>query len=304
MVSCLKRKTKIALVAIFCSILWGSAFPVLKISYSEMGIESDTFAKILLAGIRFFIAAIIILIILKIFIKEPLSVNKKDIGKLTILGFLQTAGYYFFFYIGLSNTSSMKGAILSSLENFLVVILAHYIYKNDKINNGKIIGLVLGFVGIIFANWGKQFNFDFRIDGEGFMILATFFGAFATILCKKLCSTISPFVASAYQMIIGSLMLIIIGIVFKGYSNMHFNSISFWLLIYSAILSSLAFSLWFRILKDNKAGEIVMYKFIIPISGVILSAIFIKGESMNLNIIISLVLVSLGVYIVNKTSKN
>ncbi len=304
MENCLKKKTKIALVAIFCSILWGSAFPVLKISYSEMGIESDTFGKILLAGIRFFIAAILILIILKLFIKQPLTVNKKDIGKLTILGFLQTAGYYFFFYIGLSNTSSMKGAILSSLENFLVVILAHYVYKNDKINNGKIIGLILGFVGIIFANWGKQFNFDFNVNGEGFMILATFFGAFATILSKKLCSTINPFLANAYQMIIGSLMLILIGVVFKGYLYMHFNAVSFWLLIYSAVLSSVAFSLWFRLLKNNKAGEIVMYRFIIPVSGVILSALFIKGESMNLNIIISLILVSLGVYIVNKTSEN
>ncbi|KMT20942.1 DMT family transporter [Clostridium cylindrosporum] len=296
----LTEKKWIIVIAIICSILWGSAFPVLKISYLEMGIEADTWAKILLAGMRFFLASAIIFVILKLFIKEPLAVSLKELKRFSILGIFQTAGLYLFFYIGLSNTSGVKGAILSSAENFFVVILAHYIYKNDRITNSKILGLALGFLGIIFANWGREIGFEFSLIGEGFMIISTVSGAIATILCKEICKDIHPFVVNAYQMMIGSLILIILGIVFKGYEVMVFTLLSIGLLAYSALLSSIAFSLWFALLKYNKAGEITIYRFVIPVAGVILSAMFIPGEIFNLYIIISLVCVAFGVASVNR----
>lgn len=298
----LTDKKWIIIIAIICSVLWGSAFPVLKISYVEMGIEADTWGKVLLAGIRFFLASLMIFFVLKAFIKIPLKVKLRDIKKFSILGFFQTAGMYLFFYIGLSNTSGMKGAIISSAENFFVVIFAHYIYKNDKISYNKVLGLVLGFVGIIFANWGKGFGVDFSLIGEGFMLIAAILGAIATILSKKICSSIHPFLVNAYQMMIGSCMLIFLGLILKGYSTMVFTAEALVLLIYSALLSAIAFSLWFALLKYNKAGEITIYRFIIPVSGVILSAIFIPGEVFTIYTVISLICVAIGVTIVNKNA--
>ena len=52
-------------------------------------------------------------------------------------------------------------------------------------------------------------------------------------------------------------------------------------------------------MKYNKAGEISVYRFIIPVSGAVLSAIFIPSETFTLNIVISVVLVALGIRIVN-----
>ncbi|MEF9933988.1 MAG: DMT family transporter [Clostridium sp.] len=296
----LTEKKWIIMIAAFCSVLWGSAFPVLKLGYAEMGIEHDIFGKILLAGMRFFIASLIIIFILKIFIKEPLKISKKDFSRLSVLGFFQTAMLYLFFYIGLSNTTGMKGAILSSAENFFVVLFAHFVYKNDKINYNKILGLALGFLGIIFANWGKDFGFEFTLTGEGFMIISTISAAIATIITKEICRDIHPFVANAYQMLIGSLMLLTLGIGCRGYENMVFTPMATGLLIYSAFLSAIAFSLWFALLKYNKAGEITIYRFIIPVSGVILSGLIIPGEGFSIYTVISLICVAIGVSVVNR----
>lgn len=295
-------KKWIIIVAIICSVLWGSAFPVLKISYVEMGIESDTFGKILLAGIRFFLASIIVLFISRVLAKLSLKIDKQSLIKLSFLGLFQTALMYFFFYIGVSNTQGTKAAILGAAENFFVVILAHFIYKNDKINQSKVIGLFLGFLGIILANWGKGFSFEFTLTGEGFMIISTVSGAIATILSKKICSHIHPFIASGYQMMIGSLMLIILGVA-NNHNTLIFTSKATGLLIYSAFLSAIAFSLWFALLKYNKAGEVTIYRFMIPIAGVILSAILVPGESFNIYTAISLICVAIGVFTVN-SSKN
>ncbi|MEG2892483.1 MAG: DMT family transporter [Clostridium sp.] len=300
MIKYLTEKKWIIIIAAFCSILWGSAFPVLKLGYAEMAIEHDIPGKLLLAGMRFFLASLLIIFILKVFIKKPLKISRKDFGRLSVLGFFQTAMLYTFFYIGLSNTTGMKSAILSSAENFFVVILAHFVYKNDKINCNKIIGLALGFLGIIFANWGKDFGFEFSITGEGFMLISTMSAAIATIITKEVCKDIHPFIANAYQMLIGSIMLLTLGIGLGGYKHIVFTPMAIGLLLYSALLSSIAFSLWFALLKYNKAGEITIYRFIIPISGVILSGLILPGEGFTIYTVVSLICVAIGVGVVNR----
>lgn len=299
----LTQKKWIIIIAIICSVLWGSAFPMIKISYEEMMIVDNTPAKIFLAGIRFLIASSFIFILIRFIIKEPLKVKKGIMKKIFILGIFQTFILNLFYYIGLSNTSGIKGSIFASVENFLVVLLAHFMYKNDKINYRKVLGLALGFVGIIFANWGKDFEFDFKIIGEGFILVFTLSGAIATMISKKISESVNPFVINAYQMLMGAVVLLALGTSLKGYEGMVITPKSVIILIYLCFVSAIAFSLWYALLKYNNAGEVTMYRFIVPVSGVMLSAIFLPNENINLYILASLLCVALGIYIVNKTTK-
>lgn len=219
--------------------------------------------------------------------------------QLFLLGLLQISLQYFFFYNGLAHTSGMKGAILSSAGTFFVVVLAHFVYVNDRLNWRKLFGLVAGFAGIIMINAGARFTLDFSWLGEGFMILSGLVSAIGTILAKRLSKEIHPFVLTAWQMLLGSLLLIATGLPGLKPQAMVFTNRAFLLLIYSAFLSATAFSLWYAILKYNKAGEISVYKFVTPVSGAILSAFFIPGERLTLNMFMALVLVALGVIIVN-----
>src|SRR5699024_2520662 len=101
----LKRKWIVISIAIFCSILWGSAFPVLKISYEEMHmVANDPIAKIVLAGLRFLLAGLMLLAGILLFNKLSLVVTKHQVIFLVLFGIVQTALQYFFFYNGLANT--------------------------------------------------------------------------------------------------------------------------------------------------------------------------------------------------------
>src|SRR5690625_7558919 len=75
---------------------------------------------------------------------------------------------------------------------------------------------------------------------------------------------------------------------------MIFTPLGWLLFIYSAFLSAIAFALWYSILKYNKAGEISIYKFATPVSGAILSALFIPGEKLTVFIVGALLLVAIG----------
>lgn len=112
----------IPIMAIFACLLWGSAFPVIKISYEELNIASeDIFSKTLFAGYRFLLASLF-LVFWRLLSKgnKSMRMEKKYLPFLTGLGLMQTTLQYTFFYIGLANTTGVKGSILTTLGTFLL----------------------------------------------------------------------------------------------------------------------------------------------------------------------------------------
>ncbi|MEC5423449.1 DMT family transporter [Virgibacillus sp. C22-A2] len=298
--SIFQKKWVVVFIAIFCSILWGSAFPVLKVSYEELQMApDDDIAKIVFAGMRFLLAGLILLVGLFITNRKWLVVTRRQLMFLTLLGLLQTALQYYFFYNGLGKVSGMQGAILVSSGTFFTVLLAHFFYSNDRMNWKKTIGLIAGFAGVVVANWGQEFQLSFQLTGEGYMILSALTGAVATILAKELAVGIHPFAITGWQLTIGASALLIIGVPQLSENAMTFTPLGWGLFIYSIFLSAAAFGLWYSLLKFNKAGEISMFKFITPVSGAILSAMFIPGEQLDLFIIGALMLVAIGIIAVN-----
>lgn len=300
----LTHKYGVLLIALFCAVLWGSAFPVLKVSYVELGIAADDqSAMIVFAGIRFLMAGILMFGVILLGIRQSPWVKKALLPQIILLGLLQISLQYFFFYNGLAHTSGMKAAILSSGGIFFVVIFAHIVYKDDRIDWRKVLGLIAGFAGIVMINSGQHLTFDFTFRGEGFMLLSGLASATSTILAKRLAKDVHPFVLTGWQMLFGSLALIAVGLPGLKPHAIVFTSNALLLLVYSAFLSATAFSLWYAILKYNKAGEISVYRFLTPVSGALLSALFIPGEHLTLNMFVALALVSSGVIIVNYKTK-
>lgn len=291
------------MIAIFCSILWGSAFPVLKVSYVELQMApNDVMAKMVFAGIRFLIAGIIVLVLLAFMDIRKLKITKRQLLVLTLLGIIQTALQYYFFYNGLAIVSGMQGAILSSSGIFFTVLLAHFYYNNDRLDRKKWLGIIAGFIGIVLANWGQSFALSFQWNGEGYMILAGLTSAIATIMAKELATGIHPFAITGWQLTIGAILLLLVGYPQLQEGAIVFTPLGWGLLLYSALLSAIAFGLWYSLLKYQAAGKISMYKFIVPVAGVLLSAMFIDGEALNVMIFGAIVMVASGIIVVNYRS--
>ncbi len=298
------KKRNILIISLICTALWGSAFPVVKIGYKILQIETqDIYSKIYFAGLRFFIASIMVFLIQKIILKEKIHWEKSYIKPIITLGLLQTSLQYFFFYIGVANTSGIKSAIIQSSSTFFTVIAAHFIYADDKLDSNKILSLVLGFSGVILVNLGKDFNLSFKFIGEGFLLTAALLNTIATFYVKTISNNIEPFLISGWQMFSGSIPLLIIGKIGMAGNNLNFNINSILLIIYAAFISAVAFSLWYMLLKYNPAGKISIYRLFIPVFGSIFSALFVKGENFTINILIGLLLVILGIFTLNMNNK-
>ncbi len=290
----------IMILGLISCFLWGSAFPSVKIGYQLFGIgANDTFEKIVFAGYRFFISSIMIFIYCFI-TRRSLKIKKEDIFKVGFLGLIQTAIQYVFFYIGLSNTSGTKGSILAATTTFFSVILAHFFYEEDKLSIKRVSGVILGFLGVSIVNLsGGGLQGGFKFIGEGFVIISSLMGALAGIYTKKISKDISPFMVSSYQLFIGSIILILAGTLGGGH-NLSFTVKGSALLLYLGFISAAAFTLWTILLKYNSVGKVSIYKFSVPLFGVFLSYIFLGERLLGFSVILSVILVSLGIILINK----
>lgn len=291
-----------ALMAVLACILWGSAFPVLKVTYAELQIALDDIsARMLIAGARFLLAGLMVFAAQRFLMGEGVGVPRDRLPSLFLLGLAQTGLQYFFFYNGVAVVSGIKSAILNAVGNFFVVLLAHFIYTNDRLNWGKVVGLIAGFAGIATANWvpGTALTWDFRLRGEGFMVLAGLTSAFGTFYAKRLGRSLNPIAVNAYQLSLGSLLLLLLGGPALAEGTLRPSPLFWVLFIYSAFLSAAAFSIWYILLKHNKAGEITIYRFVIPISGAVLSVLVLPEEQFTSSILAALLLVTAGIIAVN-----
>lgn len=298
----LKNKWFAYAISIFCMFLWGSAFPAIKLTYNELNIQGgDYFAMMFVAGIRFTIAGILVLILMFIFDRKNVNQMITKFPYLLKLGIIVTTLGYLFFYIGTGNTSGMKAAILTSLSTFLVVIFSHF-FLDERFDVFKFIAILLGLLGVIISNLNKEFNWSFTLLGEGFMFINAVLGAFGTIYAKRKSNSVSAFAQSSGQFLYGGILLMLIGyFMLKTPLVFTFNSVL--LLLYGGFLSATAFTLWYMVLKEYKASEIAFLRLFIPFFGTFLSA-FILGEEITWGIIVGLLFVIIGIVILNKTRKN
>jgi drug/metabolite transporter (DMT)-like permease len=295
------NKKFVAIIATLCCLLWGSAYPSIKSGYILFNINSsDIPSKLVFAGYRFVLAGIMVLVIAQAFGNKIFSLSKKNISELLVLGVTQTTLQYIFFYIGLANTTGVKGSIMNSTSTFFSIILAHYIYKNDSLNIQKITACIIGFIGVMIVNFSSDLlRFSFSFTGEGFVILSALVFAGSAIYSKKLTKTMDVMVVIGYSLFLGGLILTLLGML-SGGRVYNFTMKSSLLLTYMGFLSAVAFTLWTLLLKYNKVGMVSMFNFLTPIFGAILSSIFLGENILEFKNIIALVLVCLGIWLANR----
>lgn len=293
------RPTVVYCIAILCTLLWGSAYPAIKTGYALLNIQAhDVASQMVFAGQRFLLAGIFLIILSVFFRRHTGTITKTKALQIVILGLTQTSLQYIFFYIGVAFATGVKASIMNSTGTFFSVLLAHFIYQNDRLTHRRTIGVIVGFLGVFIVNFNQSLlDFDFSLLGEGSVVLAAFILAAASIYGKKISQGIDAMVMTAWQLTIGGLALLIIGFIFGGSSgDYNFSSVS--LLIYLALLSSAAFALWSVLLKYNSVSTITIFNFLIPVFGSTLSSLFLGETILELKNIVALVLVCSGIYLV------
>lgn len=297
------RKNVAYACATLCCLLWGSSYPAIKSGYELFQIATDDIpSKVVFAGYRFLFAGLLLLLFALAQRKPIARLSPRQFGQLSLLGLTQTTIQYIFFYVGLAFTTGVKGSIMNATGTFFSVLLAHFIYHNDKLSYNKTLGCILGFAGVMLVNFssGMQ-DFSFVWHGDGFVVMAAFILSAATLYGKRISQTVDPTVMTGWQLAIGGAVLLAAGYATGGTLELHsFSALA--ILGYLTLLSSLAFALWSVLLKVNRVSMIAPFNFVVPVAGTLLSALFLGENILEIKYAVALVLVCSGIWWVNKRS--
>ncbi|HDR2793702.1 MULTISPECIES: DMT family transporter [Enterobacter] len=297
------RKNVAYACATLCCLLWGSSYPAIKSGYELFSIATDDVpSKVVFAGYRFLFAGLILLLFALAQRKPIARLTTKQFGQLTLLGLTQTSIQYTFFYIGLAYTTGVNGSIMNATGTFFSVLLAHFIYHNDKLSYNKTLGCILGFAGVMLVNFHSGLSeFRFVWNGDGFVVLAAFILSAATLYGKRISQAVDPTVMTGWQLAIGGAVLVAGGYATGGTLEVH-SLKALAVLGYLTLLSSVAFALWSVLLKVNRVSMIAPFNFVVPVAGTVLSAIFLGENILDIKYAVALVLVCSGIWWVNKRS--
>lgn len=295
----IQNPAAVCALALLCCALWGSAFPCIKLGYEWLDIEG-TGSQILFAGYRFFLSGIFTFVIGCVIERKFLTMKRSSVWHIFRQGLLQTTVQYVCFYIGLAYATGAKSSIINASQGFVAIIASHFMLKSEKMTWKKAAGCVLGLTGGVVVNlapgaWGSGFS----LKGEGMIVLCTVVYGISMVLLKMISDEESPMTITAYQTLTGGTLLVLAGAASGGHVG-GFTAKSVILLIYMALLSTAAFSIWTILMKYNPVGKVAVYTFTIPIFGVALSGLLLGEQVLEMKNLIALVLVSAGIIIVNK----
>ena len=279
------------------SLIWASAFFNIKIATYSYG-------PITIACLRILFGAIPV-ILLCMYQRIKIEAFSKDWKWFAAIGFINLVIPFFLIAYGVQKVQSNLAAILMSSTPISATILAHIYTDKEKINFYKIIGILLGFAGIVYL-----FSDNLLITKDNFfsalmILLGSTFYVIGGILTLKISHKKNENVTASI-LIWGTIIILPISIIFEQPWNFTPRLDSTLSLIYLGIFpTGIAWLLRFMILKNNGVVFQSQVAFLIPIFGVILGYIFLQ-EIITSKVMLSLVAVVLGIYFVKKstTSKN
>lgn len=230
---------------------------------------------------------------------KPIKPEKSAWSAILMICAVQTVLQYVFYYLGVGNTSGVRGSVLSATSTFFSVIIAHFVFVTDKLTLKKTIGCIIGFFGVIAVLSGSGFGAEkVKITGEGFMLMSAVGQGIGAVVSRKVAKGKDAMLLTGWQLFIGGVFLSVVGLIGKG--QIYITAKGFILLLYLAVLSAVAFSLWTVMLKYHPVAKVTVYMFLVPVFGSILSAVILNENVFTIKNLIALIFVCVGILLVNK----
>lgn len=280
---------KLLLVILLC-LVWGSTWLAIKIGLQDS-------PPILSAAFRFVLACTLLLALARLR-NLALIKNWRDWKNIIIPGLFAYFLSYAFVYWGEQHINSGLAAVLFATLPFWVAIFAHLMLPNEKLNWIKTASLVIGFSGIVIIFWD-----NLKISGSSNVLLGMLAllgsgasSAYAGVRTKRDLHHVDPVLISAYQMLVGMVLLLVVGFVFEDLHRFKITQKSIGALLYLALFgSALAFVVYFYLLKTTEATKLSLIAFVTPIVALLLGWL-ILDEKITRHLLLGVCLVLVGIF--------
>ena len=288
----ISERVKIFLLFSFLCFLWGSTWLAIRVGL-------DSLTPMFGAGIRFFVASLAILVIMK-FRKIKIQKDKLSIKLYIIMGIFSFVLPYAFVYWGEQYVPSGLSSVLFAVHPFFVALFSYFFISSETIGIYKLLGIILGFSGIVVI-FSDSFSGDFStyIIGMIAVLMSGVFQAGIAVTMKKYGHHLNPLSMNLIPMEIAAIVLTIYGLIFENTSYLKFDLNAVISIIYLAIFGSVfTFTIYYWLLKRVNVVMLSLMAFITPIVALVLGWI-ILSEALSTRHFIGSALVLIGLLTAN-----
>lgn len=281
------------IMIVILSILWGGSFFFVEVILEDLSALTTVALRVVLATM--------VLWIVVFFSKLKISKSPKVWLAFLVMGLLNNAIPFILITWGQTQIASSLASILNAVMPFFTVIVAGLLLPDEKINILKIVGVVIGFTGVVVMIGLPDATEQMKVLAQFAILGAGLSYAFASVYGRRFKDMgVNPIVLAAGQTSASSLFMLPIAISIDGIPNINSLSIhSISSMIALAVLSTaVAYILYFRILSSSGAVNISLVTLLVPVSAILLG-VSILGESLNMIHFLGMGLIALGLIVID-----
>ena len=312
-----KRKQEIVayVLLILTTIIWGGTWPLGRWLVSEE-VGGATIPPFMIAVIRYFLAVICFFLILR-FKEGTLNWQfaKKNWKILALMGLLSVTIYQAGYLIGEILTSASDASIMVATNAVWVVIISSAFLKTERFAWGKMVGSLLAFTAVIIVvGFSPNIDVSNRILGDILILLAAFAYAMYTVISRFFINKTreisenyqpSSIWIMTYVSLFGFLITTPVALIFSPEFLIPATYLTIpprvWIGIsYLAFISTIgAYTFYLEGVKRLNASRAAIFQALVPLFGVVFSAIFLQEEFDVIVYPFALLLVIVGITLVN-----
>lgn len=280
----------VSLFTVFLCILFGANAVAIKISLTGVGVFTAM-------GLRFAIAALALFLWSKVS-KKNLAINRHQFSQLLIVSsifFVQMTC----FYHGQNKTTASHGTLIANILPFVVMVLAHFFLKNDKISLKKVSGLILGFSGVIILFLDNSGSSSASLQGDLTILFAVLLWGCNVTYIKHIIPGFQPLQITIFPMIISAPLFFTGALLWDPQPIQLLSTEVVAAILYqSLVTASFGFVMWNTLIQKYGATALHSFVFILPISGVFFGVLLLH-EPFSSQLLGSIILVTLGLLVIN-----
>ena len=280
------------LLVISLGIIWGSSFLFVEILLNNINPWMIVFLRVSIASI--------ILISFCIYKNINLNLKLNDYYNISVMSLLNNVIPFLLIVYGQKTTTGGLASIINSSTAFFSIILASILISEEKLNFSRIIGVIIGVVGVIITI-GYDNLIELNEEGIGpyYILLATISYSFAGIWAKVKMKNISSLLSATGMTSISAILLFPIVIIYHQEQFYLIDQMVFKnAMLYALCCSVFAYLIYFKILETTGAGNLLICTIIVPASAFILNYV-VLGEQILSKEIFGIIIISIGLIILD-----
>ena len=252
---------------------------------------------LIFGGMRAFYGGLALLGLL-LALRQPFFPDRQEWGAIVLVGLVSTTLNFAAMFLSPGFTGAGIASVLGNLQPLAALLLAA-IFLGEPLTIPKITALVLGMAGVILIAYPAFSGpSGYGIDGGLLALSASASSALGSVLVKNLIRKANLLTVAAWQLILGSLPLLIISSFIEPVHSVVWTSSFIGDLLFLALVgTAMVTAVWYWLLQKEEVGHLSLFLFLTPLFGLGMAAL-VFDERLGLFESVGVILILAGIGVV------